>query len=279
MYILKINCRDQPGIVAAVSGALFNHHCNIEESGQYHDPLSGHFFMRIVFSCEERQHKLDFEQDFADIAQQYAMKWSIHNMGRKMKTLILTSHVEHCLNDLLFRMHSGSLNIDVSAVASNHEISRRLSEHYDVPFHHLPVTKETKAQQESEIAKLIEETQSELIILARYMQILSPELCEKYEGRIINIHHSFLPGFKGAKPYHQAYERGVKLVGATAHFVTSDLDEGPIIAQHITPVTHADTPKMLQSMGRDNEALTLSKAVKLYTEHRIFLHQGRTIIL
>jgi len=237
--------------------------------------------MRVVFSCSDREHKLGFEMSFSTIAVEYNMSWSIHNAMHKTRALILTSQVEHCLNDLLFRAYSGSLNIEVTAVASNHDISRKLSEHYGTPFYHLPVAKDKSNQhsQERKIEALIKNTNSELIILARYMQILSSTLCEAYNGKIINIHHSFLPGFKGAKPYHQAYERGVKIIGATAHFVTSDLDEGPIIAQKVTSVTHANTPKILQSLGRDNEALTLSHAIKLFTEHRIFLHQDRTIIL
>ncbi len=278
MYILSLSCPDRPGLVAVVANSLHGHNCNIEEAAQFNDPLSGRFFMRVVFSAPEGDAS-SFQSDFAKLAAEHTMEWQIHDKTEPVKTLILVSQWDHCLNDLLYRWRTNHLNIDITGVVSNHETSRRLVEERGLDFHYLPITPETKAEQEASLHGLIEETGTELIILARYMQILSNDFCGAYEGRIINIHHSFLPGFKGAKPYAQAYERGVKIIGATAHFVTADLDEGPIITQHVTPIDHSYTPEKMQAVGRDLEAQALARATELYTERRIFAYHGRTVIL
>lgn len=278
MYILSLSCPDRPGLVAVVANSLHGHNCNIEEAAQFNDPLSGRFFMRVVFSAPQSDASA-FQSDFANIATEHTMEWQIHDKSEPVKTLILVSQWDHCLNDLLYRWRTNHLNIDITGVVSNHETSRRLVEERGLDFHYMPITPDTKAKQEADLHSLIEETGTELIILARYMQILSNDSCGAYEGRIINIHHSFLPGFKGAKPYAQAYERGVKIIGATAHFVTADLDEGPIIAQHVTPIDHSYTPEKMQAVGRDLEAQALARATELYTERRIFAYRNRTVIL
>ncbi|MCD8562812.1 MAG: formyltetrahydrofolate deformylase [Alphaproteobacteria bacterium] len=279
MKILRLHCEDKPGIVAAVAGALANSACNIEESSQFFDHLSGQFFMRVLYEPKNTDSATAFARTFTDIQETYGMEASITEAESPLKTLILVSKEDHCLNDLLYRWRTKHLNIDITAIASNHETCRELVESRKIPFHYLPITPETKQQQETQIRTLIEETGAELIVLARYMQIMSEEFCRDFEGRVINIHHSFLPGFKGAKPYHQAYERGVKIIGATAHFATTDLDEGPIIEQDTMRVTHAHTPTKMQTIGRDTEARVLARAIELYAERRIFLHGARTVIL
>ncbi len=279
MYILRLSCIDKPGIVAAVATALSDSGCNIEESAQYHDPLSEQFFMRVKFSQTAQNAAAKFSDTMQDIAANFDMKHEVCDAAKPLKTLILVSRPDHCLNDLLYRWLTKTLPVDIAGVVSNHTDSKDFVESHGLPFHHLPVTPKTKPQQEAQISELIESTGTELTVLARYMQILSAEMSERHAGRIINIHHSFLPGFKGAKPYHQAYERGVKIIGATSHFVTSDLDEGPIIVQRVAPVTHADTPERLISIGQDNETRTLAEAIRLYAERRIFVHGGRTVIL
>lgn len=276
MHILRLHCNDKPGIVAAVATALSDTHCNIEDSSQFHDTLSGRFFMRVVFSPVKANAEKDFENKFAVIARNFGMDWHIDLMTQPVKTLILLSKEDHCLHDLLYRWRIKHLNIDIVGIASNHSIASSLAENHKLPFHLLPAD---KASQEQEIRRLATTTGTELIVLARYMQILSPGLCDDHAGRIINIHHSFLPGFKGARPYHQAYERGVKIIGATAHFATSDLDEGPIIEQQTVHVDHSYTPQKMQALGRDTETRVLARALELYTERRIFLHGCRTIIL
>lgn len=277
MYILRLNCSDRPGIVAAVATGLSNSACNIEESAQFNDHLSGQFFMRVVFTPVKPGAHEVFKTQFVAIAQQFSMNWQITPVNEKVKTLVLLSREDHCLNDLLYRWRTNHLQIDIVGVVSNHETSRKLVEERGLKFHHLPSDNKTSA--EKSLQQLIETSDAELIVLARYMQILSPALCSKYTGRIINIHHSFLPGFKGAKPYHQAYERGVKIIGATAHFATVDLDEGPIIEQETVRVSHAHSPEKMQALGRDTEARVLARAIELYTERRIFLHGQRTVIL
>lgn len=279
MYALRLNCIDKPGIVAAVATLLANHDCNIEESSQFNDPLSGHFFMRVVFRPLHGQEVGIVMQAFADIAGKFSMDWEICDLTKPVRTLILVSKADHCLVDLFYRQRTSTLPIDVAAVASNHPDLKHLADGHGVPFHHLPITPETKTAQESKLRSLIDATGAELILLARYMQILSNDMSRDYAGRIINIHHSFLPGFKGAKPYHQAYERGVKMIGATAHFASEDLDEGPIIAQRVERVDHTYTPEKMQQLGRHTESDVLARAVKLYCERRIFLHGKRTIIL
>ena len=278
MHVLRLHCIDKPGIVAAVAATLSNNQCNIEESSQFYDPYSGRFFMRVVFRALERGCVEGFIKDFPANAAAFSMDWTVCDLAKKVPTLILVSKADHCLHDLLYRTRTTALNIDIKAVASNHPDLGRLARHDDIRFHYLPM-EQGKEAQEKKLDSLIGETGAELIILARYMQVLSQQLCSKYKGRIINIHHSFLPGFKGAKPYHQAYERGVKIIGATAHFATSDLDEGPIIAQDVETIDHACLPEKMQQMGRDTETLVLARAVRLFTERRIFLHGNRTVIL
>lgn len=279
MNILTLQCKDQPGIVAKVSGALHECGCNVEEAAQFNDQSSGQFFMRFVFSdIQDGAHKC-FIGHFQSVANDYDMNWSITPAHEPIKTLLLVSKADHCLHDILYRWRTDHLNIDITGVVSNHETCRSLVEGHGLPFHYFPVTANTKQPQESSIRQIIEHSESELIVLARYMQILSPAFSSAYMGRIINIHHSFLPGFKGARPYHQAYERGVKIIGATAHFVTEDLDEGPIIEQDIRHIDHSFTPQMLQQTGQDTEARVLSRAIKFYSERRIFLNGQRTVIL
>jgi formyltetrahydrofolate deformylase len=279
MYILRLHCNDSPGIVAAVATSLSNCGCNIEESSQFNDPLSGRFFMRVVYAPLEPGGEQRFAVQFQSIALQYAMNWQIDNQAEAVRTLILVSKEDHCLNDLLYRWRTNHLSINITAVAGNHDTNRKLVEDHGLPFHHLPVTAATKPAQEAQIASLVEATRSELIVMARYMQILSDDFCRKFAGRVINIHHSFLPSFKGAKPYHQAYERGVKIIGASAHFATADLDEGPIIEQATEHVDHTYTPQKMQALGKDTEARVLARALQLYTERRVFLHGIRTVIL
>ena len=279
MYVLRLHCSDKPGIVATVATSLSNAQCNIEESSQFNDRLSGQFFMRVVFDPLGDKALENFEAAFARTAKTYDMTWEIQPLCDPVKTLILVSKTDHCLNDLLYRWRTKHLNIEIVGIVSNHETNRRLVEERGLEFHHLPITPETKSEQETQIEQIIKQTDAELIILARYMQILSEDMCNAHKGRIINIHHSFLPGFKGARPYHQAYERGVKIIGATAHFATPDLDEGPIIEQETVRITHAHTPEKLQVIGRDSESKVLARAIELYTERRVFLHGQRTIIL
>ena len=279
MYILRVTAKDQPGIVAAVASALSEAGCNIEDSAQFHDHKSQHFFMRVVFAPLNDGALEAFRASFHAIAEDYAIKWRVTPKDETVKTLILVSKADHCLNDLLYRWRTGALPIDIAAIASNHTVCEDLARIRDIPFHHLPITAETKPEQEASLRALIAATGAELIVMARYMQVLSNDFCNDYVGRVINIHHSFLPGFKGARPYHQAYARGVKMIGATAHFATADLDEGPIITQDVVPIDHRHGPAELQLMGQDVEARTLAKAVQLYCERRIFTHSGRTVVL
>ncbi len=279
MHILCLHCDDKSGVVAAVATALTDHTCNIEESAQFNDHLSGQFFMRVVFSPTQEKNLISFQACFEKIADDFSMSWQIHDLNQPLKTLLMVSKHDHCLNDLLYRWRTGNLPINITGIVSNHEDVRGLVESHNLPFHYLPVTKDTKRTQEKQIANLVEETQSELIVLARYMQIISEEMCAQFRGRIINIHHSFLPGFKGARPYAQAYERGVKIIGATAHFATPNLDEGPIIEQETVRVDHAHTATKMQRIGQDTERRVLARAIRLYGERRIFLHGKRTVIL
>lgn len=278
-HILRLNCNDKPGVVAAVATSLSNHKCNIEESSQYNDPCSGQFYMRVVFTPIEKDSLKNFRDNFKKIANEFSMCWQICDTSQPIKTILLVSQYDHCLNDLLYRWRTNNLPIEITAVISNHEATKKLVGDNDLPFHYLPVTKDSKSKQEQQIRKIINETNSELIVMARYMQILSKEFCEDYKGRVINIHHSFLPGFKGSRPYHQAYERGVKIIGATAHFATADLDEGPIITQDIEPINHSYTPQKMQNLGQDTESRVLARSIDLYAQRRIFLKGRRTIIL
>jgi formyltetrahydrofolate deformylase len=278
-FILTLSCPDKPGIVYAVSSFLVQHSGNIIASQQYGSPDDGRFFMRVHFSVPQPgRTTAELERDFSWVAEAFHMAWRLHDTSERIRTLLMVSRLGHCLNDLLFRWKTGSLPVDLAGVVSNHEDFRDLTESYKLPFHHIAVTPETKPAAEAALMSLIDETKTELIVLARYMQILSPEVCKRVEGRMINIHHSFLPSFKGAKPYHQAYAKGVKLVGATAHYVTPDLDEGPIIEQGLMRVDHTYSPQRLAEAGRDVEAQVLARAVTWHAEHRILPNANRTVI-
>jgi len=277
VYILTLSCPDRTGIVHAVSGFLLHSGSNIEEAAQYSDAGTGLFFMRVQFACDQASHD-DLKTQLATFAEPYQMDWKLHATAQPMRTVILVSKEGHCLNDLLFRCKSGLLPIDVRAIVSNHREFYQLAASYNIPFHHLPVTAATKAQVEARQFEIIESENAELVVLARYMQILSNDLCSKLAGRAINIHHSFLPSFKGAKPYYQAHDRGVKLIGATAHYVTADLDEGPIIEQDVARADHGKTVEDLTAMGRDTESQVLARAVKWHSEHRVLINGHKTVI-
>jgi formyltetrahydrofolate deformylase len=274
--ILTLSCPDQPGIVHAVAGAIVVSGGNILESQQFGDPDTGRFFMRVAVEGEQVGPAL--RMTLTPVAARYRMDWQLHPGAHRTRTLVMVSLGGHCLNDLLFRARAGQLPIDVPAVVSNHETLGPMAGFYGVPFHHLPVTPEGKAGAEARLADLIKELDIELVVLARYMQVLSEDLCRSLPGRIINIHHSFLPSFKGARPYHQAHDRGVKLIGATAHYVTAALDEGPIIEQDVARADHTMGPDALAGLGRDVEAQVLARAVRWHTEHRILLNEHRTVI-
>jgi formyltetrahydrofolate deformylase len=276
-YILTLSCRDRPGIVHAVSGFLLERGGNIEEAAQYNDPDTGLFFMRVQFGCDQLTFD-DLKLQLRLFAEPFGMAWNLHATRQPMRTVILVSREGHCLNDLLFRCKSGLLPVEVAAIISNHRDFYQLAAGYNVPFHHVPVTAATKAQAEARQLEIIGTEQAELVVLARYMQILSDGLCRQLAGRAINIHHSFLPSFKGAKPYDQAHDRGVKLIGATAHYVTADLDEGPIIEQDVARVDHAHTVEDLTAIGRDTESQVLARAVKWHSEHRVLLNGHKTVI-
>jgi formyltetrahydrofolate deformylase len=279
-FILTLSCPDKPGIVYAVSSFLVQHSGNIIDSQQYGEPGGGLFFMRVHFSVPPPGRPVaELERDFSWVAESFHMSWRLHGATERIRTLLMVSQLGHCLNDLLFRWRSGSLPIDITGVVSNHDTYRDLTESYKLPFHYIPVTPDNKPAAEATLLSLIDETQTRLVVLARYMQILSPEVCKRVEGRMINIHHSFLPSFKGARPYHQAYTKGVKLVGATAHYVTPDLDEGPIIEQGLVRVDHSYTPERLVEAGRDVEAQVLARAVSWHAEHRVLLNGNRTVVL
>jgi formyltetrahydrofolate deformylase len=279
-YILRVDCPDRPGLVAAVANTLLQAECNIEDAAQFSDKFSGRFFMRVLFRpLQGADGQKRFSALFAPVAKSFGMIWDIHPEDAKVRTLVLVSKSDHCLNDILYRARTGYLKLDIAHIVSNHENCRPLAAQAGIPYTCLPVTDAAKPAQEKQIANLVEGTGAELIVLARYMQVLSDGMCRKYQGRAINIHHSFLPGFKGAKPYHQAWERGVKIIGATAHFVTGDLDEGPIIEQQTARIDHAMTPGALQVLGQDTEAQVLSRALAFYADRRIFLHGNRTVIL
>ncbi|MFR0672088.1 formyltetrahydrofolate deformylase [Enterobacterales bacterium AW_CKDN230030176-1A_HGKHYDSX7] len=278
--ILRVSCPAVSGIVAAVTTYLAEHGCYISEMAQFDDEDNGRFFMRAVFRYNNgvSGDTPQLEAGFADVAGRFDMDWSLHSSARPMRVLLMVSKFDHCLSDLLYRHAKGELDMTITAVVSNHLDLRAMAERQGIRFVYLPVTKDTKADQEAAMMRIVEETGTELVVLARYMQILSDDLCRQLSGRAINIHHSFLPGFKGAKPYHQAYQRGVKLIGATAHYVTSDLDEGPIIEQEVQRVDHAYAPDDLVAIGRDTETIALSRAVKYHLEHRVFLNHDRTVI-
>lgn len=276
-YILNLSCPDRTGIVHAVSGFLFERQGNIEEAAQYNDPDTGLFFMRVRFACDTLSQD-DLRAQLLGLAQTLSMQWTLHDASQPMRAVLMVSKEGHCLNDLLFRWKSGLLPLDIRAIISNHRDFYQLAASYNVPFHHIPVTAATKAQGEAKQFEIIQTEGAELVVLARYMQILSDDMCKKLAGRAINIHHSFLPSFKGAKPYYQAHDRGVKLIGATAHYVTADLDEGPIIEQDVARVDHSKTVEDLTSQGRDTESQVLARAVKWHSEHRVLLNGHKTVI-
>ena len=277
-YILNLSCLDQVGIVAAVTGCLAGQGLFILELSQYSDPSTGQFFMRIFFEPTQAVSEKDILGGISDIASRFDMTWDLHNKGFKPKALLMVSKQSHCLNDLLHRWASQTLPIDVVGVVSNHETLKKMASWYHVPFHFMPITPETKASQEEKLLKLFEKENIDLVILARYMQILTDTLCTKMSGRIINIHHSFLPSFKGAKPYHQAFDRGVKIIGATAHYVTADLDEGPIIDQETIRVRHDQNAEELVQLGQDVECQVLARAVKWHSEQRVIINGHKTVV-
>ncbi|WP_307714908.1 formyltetrahydrofolate deformylase [Streptomyces sp. V4I23] len=277
-YVLTLSCPDKQGIVHAVSSYLFITGCNIEDSQQFGDRDTGLFFMRVHFSAEAPVTVDKLRAGFAAVGDAFDMDWQIHQADERMRIILMVSKFGHCLNDLLFRSRTGALPVEIAAVVSNHSDFAELVGSYGIPFHHIPVTKDTKADAEARLLDLVHDERVELVVLARYMQVLSDDLCKQLSGRIINIHHSFLPSFKGAKPYHQAHARGVKLIGATAHYVTADLDEGPIIEQEVERVGHEVTPEQLVAVGRDVECQALARAVKWHAEHRILLNGRRTVV-
>ncbi|MCD4863619.1 formyltetrahydrofolate deformylase [Pseudomonas sp. PLB05] len=279
-YILNVSCPATSGIVAAVSTYLARNDCYIAEMAQFDDDFTERFFMRTVFRFNPGASTgIEALRDgFAAVAADFAMQWELYSTARPTRVLLIVSKFDHCLADLLYRHQKGELPMEITAIVSNHLELRAMAEREGIRFVYLPVTKDSKRQQEIELLRLVAETGTELVVLARYMQILSDELCQELAGRAINIHHSFLPGFKGAKPYHQAFERGVKLIGATAHYVTSDLDEGPIIEQEVQRVDHGYRPDDLVAIGRDTETVALYKAVKYHIERRLFLNGNRVVV-
>jgi formyltetrahydrofolate deformylase len=276
--ILTISCADTVGIVAAVAGFFSSRGIFITESSHYGDPDSGRFFMRTVINVSRAAALDALQGEFAEVSQRFDMTWALESAARRHRVLILVSRFDHCLNDLLYRYRTGALAVDIPAVVSNHPDLAPLAEWHRVPFHHLPVAGDARQEQEQRIESLIESLGIDLVVLARYMQVLSPGLCARLAGRCINIHHSFLPSFKGARPYHQAHARGVKLIGATAHYVTTDLDEGPIIEQAVERVDHANTAEELVAIGRDIESIVLARAVRWHVERRVLLNGSKTIV-
>jgi formyltetrahydrofolate deformylase len=276
-YILTLSCPDRAGIVHAVSGLLFQLGANIEEAQQYNDAQTGLFFMRVQFA-DTQATQASLDEALQALATQWGMTLELHRADQRMPAVILVSQQGHCLNDLLFRCKSGLLPVDVKAIIANHRDFYQLAASYNIPFHHIPVTAATKPAAEARQLEIIRAEGAELVVLARYMQVLSDDMCRALNGRAINIHHSFLPSFKGAKPYYQAHDRGVKLIGATAHYVTADLDEGPIIEQDVARVDHSRTVDDLAALGRDTESQVLARAVKWHSEHRVLLNGHKTVI-
>ncbi|WP_323033893.1 formyltetrahydrofolate deformylase [Paracoccus sp. (in: a-proteobacteria)] len=277
-YTLTVACPSTRGIVATVAGFLAEHGCNITDSSQFDDTETGQFFMRVSFISEQGVGLEELREGLAGPAKPFDMQYAIHDESSKMKVVIMVSRFGHCLNDLLYRWRIGALPIDIVAVISNHMDYQKVVVNHDIPFHCIKVTKANKPQAEAQLTAVVEDLGAELVVLARYMQVLSDELCRKMSGRIINIHHSFLPSFKGANPYKQAYERGVKLIGATSHYVTADLDEGPIIEQDIIRVTHAQSPEDYVSLGRDVESQVLARAIHAHIHRRVFLNGNKTVV-
>ncbi|MBS9721443.1 formyltetrahydrofolate deformylase [Tianweitania sp. BSSL-BM11] len=277
-HVLTVKCKSERGIVAAISGYLAQAGCNIVDASQYDDLVSGMFFMRVSFISEEKASLEEIEAGFRTVASRFSMTYDFHDGVKRMKVLLMVSRFGHCLNDLLYRWKIGALPIDITGVVSNHFDYQKVVVNHDIPFHHIPVTKANKQEAEARILDVVDRTGTELIVLARYMQILSDRMCSQMSGRIINIHHSFLPSFKGANPYKQAFERGVKLIGATSHYVTADLDEGPIIEQDVARVTHAQSAEDYVAIGRDVESQVLARAIHAHIHHRTFIDGNRTIV-
>jgi len=278
-FILTITCPDTVGIVAEVAGFLRDCDLFIAESSHYGDPDTGTFFMRTRFMARgEPFSRTVFREGFTAVADKFAMAWQVHDCNILPRVLIMVSRLDHCLNDLLYRYRTGSLPMQVPAIVSNHMDMAGLAKWHSIPYFHVPVTADSKVQAERRLREIIEDTKADTIVLARYMQVLSDPLCKDLAGKAINIHHSFLPGFKGALPYHRAHERGVKLIGATAHYVTAELDEGPIIEQSVERVDHTQSPKDLVAVGRDVESITLARALKYHLEHRVFMNGSRTVV-
>ncbi|MFI9104697.1 formyltetrahydrofolate deformylase [Streptomyces fildesensis] len=277
-YVLTLSCPDKQGIVHAVSSYLFMTGCNIVDSQQFGDQDTGLFFMRVHFTADPPVDPDKLRASFAAIGSAFQMDWQLHAAEEKMRVVLMVSKFGHCLNDLLFRTRIGALPVEIAAVVSNHTDFEELAGSYGIPFHHIPVTADTKDAAEARLLELVEAERVDLVVLARYMQVISDDLCKRLPGRIINIHHSFLPSFKGAKPYHQAHARGVKLIGATAHYVTAALDEGPIIEQEVERVGHEVTPEQLVAIGRDVECQALARAVKWHSEHRVLINGHRTVV-
>lgn len=277
-YVLTVSCQSRLGIVAAISGYLAGMGCNIVDSAQFDDLGADKFFMRVSFITEQGKSFEEIAGGFQDTADKFGMAYDFHDTRKPVKTLLMVSRFGHCLNDLLYRWKIGGLPIDIVGVVSNHFDYQKVVVNHDIPFHHIAVTKENKIEAEAKMMDIVNQTGTELVVLARYMQVLSDELSQKMSGKIINIHHSFLPSFKGANPYKQAYERGVKLIGATAHYVTADLDEGPIIEQDVARITHAQSAADYVSIGRDVEAQVLARAIHAHIHHRVFLNGNRTVV-
>mgnify|MGYP005842057073 CR=1 FL=1 len=281
IYVLKASCRGALGTVARISSYLAQRHCYIMEMAQFDEIATGHFYVRCVFSTTPGvTPPIDaIREEFGQrVAEPDDMDWAMHDTLTPARVLIMVSKFDHCLDDLLYRQRTGEIKMQIPAIVSNHPDLKSLADWYEIPFHHLPVMPQQKERQERQVLDLIRETGADLVVLARYMQILSPGMCEELAGRAINIHHSFLPGFKGAKPYHQAFKRGVKLIGATAHYVTTDLDEGPIIEQVVERVDHTYSPSQLAAVGRDAENMALSRAVRFHLEHRVFTNGNTTVV-
>ena len=276
-FILRLSCPDRMGIVAAVGSFLLEHQCNIVESAQFGDKAQ-RFFMRVSFDCARPITLGALQEVFKATGEKFAMQWAIYDLAVKQRVVLMVSKFGHCLNDLLYRYRIGALPVEIPAIVSNHRDFYRLAAANDIPFHYLPVTADNKQRQEQQLLEICSDAQCDLVVLARYMQILSPQLCEQLAGKAINIHHSFLPSFQGARPYQQAHERGVKLIGATAHYVTEDLDEGPIIEQDVARVDHAMSVDDCAAVGRDVECAVLARAVKWHVEHRILLNGSRTVV-
>ncbi len=276
-YVLTLSCTDRPGIVHSVSGFLLERGGNIDEAAQYNDPQSQLFFMRVRFVCDDVT-EVQLRAELRELGTAFGMRLALHAVTEPIKTVLMVSKEGHCLNDLLFRWKCGLLNLDVRAIISNHRDFYQLAASYNVPFHHIEVTKDSKSQAEAKQLDIIRSEQAQLVVLARYMQVLSDDMCRALDGKAINIHHSFLPSFKGAKPYYQAHDRGVKLIGATAHYVTADLDEGPIIEQDVARVDHSMSAAGFTALGRDTESQVLARAVKWHSEHRVLLDGQRTVV-